>query len=345
MTALPTLPDSLEWIYCYENKLKTLPKLPTSLIYLDCSGNQLTSLPQLPDGLEMLYAYNNIISGTLDLSSGTSILDIDLMNNRITAVKLSSEAPYEWINLSENYLRSLSYVTGRNDIVWDDADGLNYQFAPQKNYCELSKEHVYGSYKVTTKATFGKSGVKTATCKYCGKKKTAVIPAVKTPTLSTATYTYSGKVKKPAVTVKNSSGTKLTSGTDYSVSYASGRKNVGKYKVTVKLKGAYSGSKTIYFKINPQTTSVSKLTKAKKAFTVKWKKKSTQVTGYQIRYSTSSKMTGAKTVTVKSYKTTSKTIKSLKAKKKYYVQVRTYKTVNGTKYYSAWSTKKSVTTK
>ena len=51
------------------------------------------------------------------------------------------------------------------------------------------------------------------------------------------------------------------------------------------------------------------------------------------------------TVTVTSNKTTSKKIKSLKAKKKYYVRVRTYKTVNGTKYYSGWSTKKYVTTK
>ena len=52
-----------------------------------------------------------------------------------------------------------------------------------------------------------------------------------------------------------------------------------------------------------------------------------------------------KTVTVSSYKTTSKTVKSLKAKKKYYVRVRTYKTVSGTKYYSSWSKAKSVTTK
>lgn len=56
-------------------------------------------------------------------------------------------------------------------------------------------------------------------------------------------------------------------------------------------------------------------------------------------------MSGAKTVTVAKAKTTTKTIKQLKAKKKYYVQIRTYKTVNGTKYYSAWSKKKNITTK
>ncbi|MBR1993144.1 MAG: hypothetical protein IJ988_02365, partial [Firmicutes bacterium] len=63
------------------------------------------------------------------------------------------------------------------------------------------------------------------------------------------------------------------------------------------------------------------------------------------RYSTSSKMTGAKTVTVKGYSKTSKTIKKLKAKTNYYVQIRTYKTVKGVKYYSGWSKAKKVKTK
>lgn len=52
-----------------------------------------------------------------------------------------------------------------------------------------------------------------------------------------------------------------------------------------------------------------------------------------------------KTATVTSYKTVSKKIKKLKAKKKYYVRIRTYKTVGSTNYYSAWSANKYVTTK
>ena len=94
----------------------------------------------------------------------------------------------------------------------------------------------------------------------------------------------------------------------------------------------------------PAKTSISKLVKAKKSFTVKWKKKS-GVTGYQIRYSLKSSMKGSKTVKVKSAKTTSKKVKKLKKKKKYYVQVRTYKVVNGKTYWSGWSDKKSVKTK
>lgn len=211
-------------------------------------------------------------------------------------------------------------------------------------------QHKYGTYKVLDaddKAGFDKTGLSTATCSLCGESKTKVIPAVKTPTLSTTAYTYNGKAKKPIVTVKDTAGTSIAK----SVTYAKGRISVGKYAVTVKLNSAkYSGTKTVYFKINPKGTSVSKLTAAKKGFTVKWAKQSakmssSRITGYQYRYSTSSKMTSAKTMTVAGYSKTSAKKTGLIAKKNYYVQVRTYKTVNGVKYYSAWSKYKKVKTK
>ena len=75
-----------------------------------------------------------------------------------------------------------------------------------------------------------------------------------------------------------------------------------------------------------------------------WKKVS-GVNGYQIQYSTSSKFKKAKKITIKKAKITSKTIKKLKAKKKYYVRIRTYITVNGKRKYSIWSKKKSKKTK
>lgn len=100
------------------------------------------------------------------------------------------------------------------------------------------------------------------------------------------------------------------------------------------------------FIINPKGTSISKLSKAKKSFTVKWKKQNTQTTGYRQIYSMNSKFkTGNKYVMITSNKTTRKSIKKLKAKKKYYIRICTYKTVGGTKYYSGWSSVKSVTTK
>lgn len=151
-------------------------------------------------------------------------------------------------------------------------------------------------------------------------------------------------MKTPEVTVKDSAGKALKKNTDYTVTYASGRKNIGKYTVTVKMKGKYSGKKTLSFNITPTKTTISKLTAGKKSIKVKINKKTKQVSGYQIQYATSKSFNGAKTKTVTSNKTTTVTLESLKAKKLYYVRVRTYKTIKGKKYYSAWSAAKTKAT-
>jgi hypothetical protein len=98
----------------------------------------------------------------------------------------------------------------------------------------------------------------------------------------------------------------------------------------------------------PYMVKSLKVKKAKKAFTVKWKKQSKanqkKFNGYQVRYSTKADMSGAKTVkAAKSSK--SKKIKKLAKKTKYYVQVRTYTKANGKTFYSKWSAKKTVKTK
>lgn len=64
--------------------------------------------------------------------------------------------------------------------------------------------------------------------------------------------------------------------------------------------------------------------------------------GYQIKYSLKKNMKPSKTKTVKSANKISLTAKKLKKNKKYYVQIRSYKTINGKKYYSSWSAKKTV---
>lgn len=97
--------------------------------------------------------------------------------------------------------------------------------------------------------------------------------------------------------------------------------------------------------VKPKKTSIKKLSKGKKKFTVTWAKVS-GVKGYQIQYSSDKKLKkNNKSVTVTKQKKTKATVKKLKSKKKYYVRVRTYKTVNGKKIYSSWSKVKSVKTK
>ena len=95
----------------------------------------------------------------------------------------------------------------------------------------------------------------------------------------------------------------------------------------------------------PKSTNPKKVKAAKKAVSVEWKKVS-GVSGYEIQLATDKKFKkNKKTVNIKKQKTTKTTIKKLKAKKKYYVRIRTYKIVNGKKVYSSWSKVKSVKTK
>ena len=284
--------------------------------------------------------------------------------------------------------------------------------------------HKSSGWIVDKAASIGVKGSKHKECTVCKKVlETAEIPALSrisiskaSVTLSTSTYAYDGKAKKPGVTVKLN-GKTLKNGTDYTVSYSNNTK-VGTAKVTIKGKGNYTGSvsktysiknnfkkatvsgistkaftgknitqsitvkyngKTLKkgtdytvsysnnkkvgtatvkitgkgsytgtitktFKINPAKQEIQKLTAKSKAFFVDWAQKGS-ATGYEIQYATNSKFTSAKKVTITNKKTDTKTVSKLSGKKKYYVRVRSYTTVKGTKYYGAWSASKSVTTK
>ena len=214
------------------------------------------------------------------------------------------------------------------------------------NVCKKTRGITHSYKTITTKATLAKNGSVVKKCTVCGVVTSkSIIKYVKSFKLSTTLYAYNGKVKTPSVMVKDVAGKVLKKNTDYTVTYASGRKNVGTYKVTIKMKGKYNGTKTLIFKINPAKTTVSKLTAGKKRITVAITKKSTQVTGYQIQYSTSKAFKKATKKTISNYKITKCMLKKLSAKKTYYVKVRTYKKVGKTIYYSGWSTYKYVKTK
>ncbi len=163
--------------------------------------------------------------------------------------------------------------------------------------------------------------------------------------LSEKEYTYNGKTKKPSVKITLSDGYVLRKGTDYTVSYQKGRKKVGKYKVTVSYKGSYGSKEELYFTIKPQKVTVSSISAIKKGFKLKWKPVAGEITGYQVQYALKSSFKGSKTKTVKKAEASSVSVKKLKAKKKYYVRIRAYKTVDGKKIYSPWSVKKTVKTK
>ena len=284
--------------------------------------------------------------------------------------------------------------------------------------------HKSSGWIVDKTASIGVKGSKHKECTVCKKVlETAEIPALSrisiskaSVTLSTSTYAYDGKAKKPGVTVKLN-GKTLKNGTDYTVSYSnntkvgtatvkimgkgnytgsvsktysiknnfkkatisgisnksytgknitqsitvkyngktlkngtdytvscSNNKSIGTATVKIAGKGSYTGTITKTFKINPAKQEIQKLTAKSKAFFVDWAQKGS-ATGYEIQYATNSKFTSAKKVTITNKKTDKTTISKLSGKKKYYVRVRSYTTVKGTKYYGAWSASKSVTTK
>ena len=183
----------------------------------------------------------------------------------------------------------------------------------------------------------------------------AIVPAANPITVKNVTKTASTKAQTVKLGAKAKENAKL--------SYKSSSKSVkvdkngkvtiaknfvGKATITITskvTKNYKATTKKVTVTVNPAKVKLTGVKNYKgKKLKAYWKK-NTKVTGYQIQYSTSSKFKSAKTVTVKGYKSTSKTITKLTKNKKYYVRVRTYKTVSKVNYYSGWSNTKSITIK
>lgn len=183
----------------------------------------------------------------------------------------------------------------------------------------------------------------------------AIVPAANPITVKNVTKTASTKTQTVKLGAKAKESAKL--------SYKSSSKSVkvdkngkvtiaknfvGKATITITSKATKNykaTTKKVTVTVNPAKVKLTGVKNYKgKKLKAYWKK-NTKGTGYQVQYSTSSKFKSAKTVTVKGYKSTSKTITKLTKNKKYYVRVRTYKTVSKVNYYSGWSNTKSITIK
>ena len=293
-----------------------------------------------------------------NLSDGTTYST----NNPIVIKAGNDIGPQVKAIFKEKHVHSLTFVSGTQETCTTAGNKPYYTcsecgdwFIDSKgenlisNHSEViipAKGHDYKA--IVTKATLTKNGSIVEKCSRCGGvKSTKAIVYPKTLTLSKTSFTYNKKVQKPTVTVKDSNGAVLKIGTDYTITYSNNSsKKVGEYKVTITFKGNYEGTKTFTYKINPKGTSLKKLTKGSKQFKATWKAQKTETTGYELQYATNKNFTsGKKKITIKKNKTTSSKVKKLKAKKKYYVRIRTYKTVNGKKFYSGWSKVLNVKTK
>ena len=246
------------------------------------------------------------------------------------------------VTMPEAVTAVIDKISAIGDVTLESEDAIKEARTAYDALTDAQKELV-SNKDVLEKAETTLKELKDA--KDADDAKVAATP--KSITLSNTRYIYNGKVQKPQVTVKNAKGEVIKG---YTVKYAGNCKNVGKYKVTLTFKGDYNGTKTKTFKIAPKSVTVKSLKAAKKRFDVKWSKQTTQVTGYQVQYSTDKNFVKAvknKKITKNSVVT--KTVKNLKSKKVYYVRVRTYTTVkyNGEQMnlHSDWSKIKKVTVK
>lgn len=302
-------------------------------------------------GDENVITYQNCV--VTAENTGISFLDLYATTGEILTLPVT-------VTLSdENRLKSISVTNGEISPEFN-FNVNNYSVILPYNATEFNYEYLCNS-KVTASAdkqnpvllnSSGEATVNITAISQSGKQNVYTLnvkradPPVDVSklnvSLSSTEVTYNGKTRTPTVSVKTKSGKALENKKDYTVTYASGRKTVGKYKVTVTFKGNYTGKKELYFKIVPAKRGITKVTAGKKKATVKWKTQTTQTSGYQIQYSTNSKFKTYKTVTVSGNKATTKTVKNLTSKKTYYFRLRTYKTVNGEKIVSGWSTAKKV---
>ncbi|MDO4869580.1 MAG: fibronectin type III domain-containing protein [Bacillota bacterium] len=157
-------------------------------------------------------------------------------------------------------------------------------------------------------------------------------------------FTFDGSEKTPAVIIKDTKGN-IVPETNYDVVYGADSASIGTHTATVTFKENYEGTVTLEYTVNPVGTKIKSIKAGKKKLTVKWTKVKKEITGYEIQYSLDENFDNAKTVTVKKANKAKVKIKKLSKKKKYFVKIRTYKTVDGQQYYSDWSPIKAKKTK
>ena len=201
-----------------------------------------------------------------------------------------------------------------------------------------------GTSRVTITGIGAYSGVKTVTFRIQRAKATL------TPTAAALTLTQSSR-KTAVIRSKKTDGKISLKSSNSKIVKISGTSIIplspGQATVTITAaqgRNYNTVSAKISISVRPlPVSSLSLKSSAKGQATASWKQ-AKSITSYQIQYSTASSMKSARTITVKG---TSKSavLKKLTRGKKYYVRIRTVKTVGKKNYYSTWSKTASVKVK
>ena len=286
--------------------------------FYDCSS--LTSI-MIPDSVTSIEWY--AFSGCSSLTSIT-------IPNGVTSIGSSAF----------NNCSSLTSITIPDSVTSIGDYAFGYGYDENWRYIKMKDFIIYGSQGSAVETYAQKNGFIFKTT----GGTTELTSKNTTVKLSKTSFSFDGKAQKPTVKVLDTKGRTLKK-SNYTVTYSNNVK-VGKATATITFKGKYSGTIKKTFTIKPAKTTITGTSRKSDSVTLTWKKQKKEVSGYQIQYATDRKFTkNAKTVTSKGIKKSSKKISGLSKKTTYYFRVRTYKTVNGKKYYSGWSKIETVKTK
>ena len=196
--------------------------------------------------------------------------------------------------------------------------------------------------KTVNKATLNGNGKISEACSVCGEViSSKKIYKINSVSLSSSSFSYDSKVKKPTAKITDSNGKTLRNNEDYKIAYSAGRKNVGTYTAKITFIGNYSGTKTLKFKIIPKKPTGVSASQTANSITLSWNKVP-GATGYRV-YEYISKAKGYKTVAVT--KNLYCRISRLKSGEKHTYCVKAYKKVNGQNIFSDYSSQKKTATK
>lgn len=284
-----------------EKKISSLKGIEyfTELTNLDCSHNRLK---------------------TLDISQNTNLAVLNCSNNKLTSLIVKGDIRF--LSCWGNKFRKLDISNCSSLCYWVQ----NYQrTANSTSEYDCWKDDSYSDLWVDRTVTVIAGDT---------VSKPIAISISKAEIAAIEDQVYTGKSIMPAVTVTYE-GSVLIKDSDYTVAYQS-NKSIGTATVIITGKNSYTGTKKATFIINPAPVKILSLTAGKNKLKIKWKK-GRSITGYEIEYSLKKNFSEAEPVTVSKAAKTNLLIRSLKKGKTYYVRVRTFKTVNGRHYFSAWS--------
>ena len=259
-------------------------------------------------------AYERLVSAQNALADAQA----ELNRTKSAMAKEKQEELEEQISILEDQVKDLT--DDLNEAMVIDISNFAVTMAPSIEYDNRGNE-IEVSVAGLDPADYGVSyydnfDIGTATLKITPKSRRykgeitrtyEIVPRKVDPDviLSKSSYVYNGKVKTPSVTVADEER-EYEKGRDYTVSYPSGRKNAGTYKVKVQMKGFYTGTFTRTFRITKAANTLKLKAKTAKVKYRKLKKKSqtlpvTRVirfTGKGNGKRTYTKVSGSKKITV-----------------------------------------------